>query len=500
MKTKHASAGLKLSKKRKRKDDDSVSSGSDSDEKSTTLEIEEDPYEKETAREKHIRLTRKALQEAKDALASDEDEEFLSNRLHEEILTQREKIMRHISDKVKIPEISKFRELTGHGKSPTCLCISDNGEHLYTAGKDATLIKWSLATLDKQIVRKGGNQKKPAKIGHTGPILAISVSSDERYVASGGADKLVIVWNAVDLSVFAKLSRHQSPVTAVSFRCNSHMLFTGDKSGRVCAWNMPLTDLIQDQGARTHIEVLGVVGLKGERCVTCTGYGGPGVTVWKVPEEICVQYAPKSGHEESMECIYAVMDDLFISGSVSNKLYVWNTSRGSPVQVLCNAHAALDSEDLDSWRTSHLLGARKPLVWITCITGLRGTDLIATGASTGEVLFWKISQPSKVAALGQTLSKEQRLQMVDSSVTGTKLAPLPNSRIQFAGFVNSLVFSPDGKFLCVAVGQELRLGKWEAARRKSVKNSVHIVPLNLDIKLNSNPLLANRDLFDVQEE
>lgn len=67
-----------------------------------------------------------------------------------------------------------------------------------------------------------------------------------------------------------RLQRHFSPVTvslahhlpnrlkngycstsslqALSFRRQSHMMFSGDRSGRVCVWNMPLTEILQDQG------------------------------------------------------------------------------------------------------------------------------------------------------------------------------------------------------------------------------------------------------------
>ena len=46
------------------------------------------------------------------------------------------------------------------------------------------------------------------------------------------------------------------------------------------------------------------------------------------------------------------------------------------------------------------------------------------------------------------------------------------------GFVNALAFSPNGRLLIVAVGQEHRLGRWE--RITSTKNGVHVIPLPLD--------------------
>jgi ribosomal RNA-processing protein 9 len=48
--------------------------------------------------------------------------------------------------------------------------------------------------------------------------------------------------------------------------------------------------------------------------------------------------------------------------------------------------------------------------------------------------------------------------------------------IPMTGFVNSLDFSPDGRFLTVAVGQEHRLGRWW--KLTSARNQVVIILLN----------------------
>jgi ribosomal RNA-processing protein 9 len=51
------------------------------------------------------------------------------------------------------------------------------------------------------------------------------------------------------------------------------------------------------------------------------------------------------------------------------------------------------------------------------------------------------------------------------------------NRIPVTGFVNALSFSPDGRHLVAAVGQEHRLGRWW--RIKEAKNSIVVIPLML---------------------
>ena len=72
-----------------------------------------------------------------------------------------------------------------------------------------------------------------------------------------------------------------------------------------------------------------------------------------------------------------------------------------------------------------------------------------TGSRNGNISLWKCGESFR------------------------SLQPLFN--IKISGFINSLVFTPDGRFLIAAVGQEHRLGRWW--RIPEAKNSVVIIPL-----------------------
>ncbi|TPP56129.1 U3 small nucleolar RNA interacting protein 2 [Fasciola gigantica] len=94
----------------------------------------------------------------------------------------------------------------------------------------------------------------------------------------------------------------------------------------------------------------------------------------------------------AVECIYAVNDEVFVGGSSSNKLYVWHSSRGSPVFTVSSAHPVPRRLD-PSPEESHF---RHPIAnWVTAIAGLPGTDLIATGSTTGHVQLWRVVLPGQ---------------------------------------------------------------------------------------------------------
>ncbi|KER32559.1 hypothetical protein T265_01432 [Opisthorchis viverrini] len=533
-------------------DSDEIMSSEDESEHSVTDELE-------SAHEKHIRLTRKAIQKAREQIGSDEEElSAFSLRLREEALLEKGRLLVTLAHKatssmdetviVWDPEQMTVRtKLKRHRAAVTVnvtlTCCSRrivpdafvSGICLSRMSNDSSIsleIDWTLAfggwvlfnlTLYSQkkknvteeipsdsdeimssedesehsvtdelesahekhirLTRKA-IQKAREQIGSDEEELsAFSLRLREEallekgrllvtlaHKATSSMDETVIVWDPEQMTVRTKLKRHRAAVTSVSFRRNSHMLFTADCSGRVCVWNMPLTEVLQDQGARTNIEVLGLCGLSTERCVSCSGFGGPGVCVWKVAEEVCVQYTTKNPIETAIECVYAVTDDVFIGGSATNHLYIWHASRGSPVSSISPAHPEPKLLDPLPGQSEF----RRPIAnWVSAVTGLAGTDLIASGSSTGHIQFWRFVRPSDQVETNNNQERQQQR-------TQVKLERLTGCSLSLSGFVNSLAFSADRRFLAVALGQEHRLGKWEP--RRPVEAAVCLVPLNLPAK------------------
>ncbi|KAM3182832.1 hypothetical protein ACTXT7_011538 [Hymenolepis weldensis] len=456
----------------------------------------EDDDEIETPHEKRIRLAKLAVAKAKQAIDSDDEDPMatLTVRLQEEALQAKGKLFFSVTEKFKPVSSESIICLFGHKKTVTCLCISSD---------------WNIKDFSKLRVVRGGRRGSSSPY-HTGPVLTIGISDDSKYLATGSADHSIIIWNPETLEVLFRLQRHRSPVTALSFRRQSHMMFSGDKFGRVCVWNLPLTDILQDQGAATKIEVLSICGLSLERCVSASGFGGAGICLWKVEQEVCAQYTVKNPAEYSIECIYAVNDDLYVGGSATNAvkeilentermqpptailnsastLYLWHMSRGSPICKISPAHPPT-SNDLGS------VTARPALNWVTAVTGLFSTDLLATASSSGHVQLWRLHLESEKAfsfgfnsenvgdddeegSDGESKTKQTRLRVHHDSA---KLERIPKGEFQLGGFVNSLAFSNDGKWLVAGIGQEHRLGRWE--ERRKVKDAICVIPINIPFK------------------
>jgi ribosomal RNA-processing protein 9 len=79
---------------------------------------------------------------------------------------------------------------------------------VYTTSKDGAIVKWDLNTGHKVAMvtkirppSKGSSKKgkkkqtSPEVDGHTDEILALALSDDGRYLASGGKDRRIGVWD-----------------------------------------------------------------------------------------------------------------------------------------------------------------------------------------------------------------------------------------------------------------------------------------------------------------
>lgn len=76
--------------------------------------------------------------------------------------------------------------------------------------------------------------------GHDGWVNSVAYSADGRFLASGGADGIVRMWQTDTWFSVAVLEGHTRPVTQIAFSSNGRYLVTGGLDGLVRVWWLPL--------------------------------------------------------------------------------------------------------------------------------------------------------------------------------------------------------------------------------------------------------------------
>lgn len=314
------------------------------------------------------------------------------------------------------------------------MVVSNDSKYAFTGSKDGSIIKWELETGKKlfKIKKKlPKHAQDKTKHGHSDKIYSLALTSDFKYLASGGEDKNIIIWDAQTCSHVYTFYGHRGAVSGLTFRQNTHELYSCSFDRSIKLWSVDeLTYIETLYGHQDNI--LAIDSLNKERCITC-GARDRTLRLWKITEES--QLIFQGTNFDSIDCVALINDDHFISGSNDGSIALWHVSKKKPLFSLKKAHESSSN-------------------WICSVAALHNTDLLASGSNDGFIKIYACAE--------NFLSFEEKF------------------KIQINGFINDLKFTNDGKYLVAAVGQEHRLGRW--AKIDDVKNNLVLI----ELKQNSN--------------
>jgi ribosomal RNA-processing protein 9 len=494
---------------------------------------DEDPAAKRIRlAEQYLANTQKEILDDGGFDAADVDKENLrrrmGERLQEDTAESKGRIYRYIADELdwSKAEPAQFRADT---KGVTGVAVS--GRYVYTVTQDRALIKWempadegedasssrSTSRKPKKLLFTRGN--KDSKDHHQKAILCVAASQDGRFVATGGVDNKLIVWDPATLKPlriftgFLRDNGHRDSVLSLAFRRGTNQLFSASKDRTVKIWSLDELAYVETLFGHQD-EVVDVSALAQEVCVSVGGRDRTG-RFWKVVEESqlvfrgggaggtkfrgakgaernsAVELAPedKPYNEGSMDRVACIDDDTFITGSDNGALSLWNIHKKKAVFTYPLAHGlepprplAERSAEFDLTQT---LDAEGPMIndpqprWITALKAIPFSDVFVTGSWDGQVRAWRISSDKRrIEPLGPLSAVDDDLHaaLKDAGIPSAGLTDEAMQAIKrgagvsdspVRGVVNDLAIvdkdEQRGKgaiYVLAAVGKEHRLGRW----------------------------------------
>ena len=523
------------------RDNDSVSGSDISDDDVATealepegSEDEDDEFEDEDPAAKRIRLaeqylanTQKEVLEDGGFDAAEVDKENLRTRMGERLkdgtAESKGKLYRWIADGLDWQRATR-KVLRFHSILKSITGVAMQGNFVYGVSKDLHLVKWelpdtNLGTLKKRVSKKAkvvaktrGNGKAVHSQHHHKAILCVAVSPGGKFVATGAADKKLIIWDAENLKPLKVFTQHRDAVTALAFRRGTNQLFSASKDRTVKIWSLDELAYVETLFGHQD-EVVDVSALGQEKCVT-VGARDRTARLWKVVEEsqlvfrgggasgttkalesLRQAYGNDSGvdmpeekayTEGSIDRIAMIDDDTFVTASDNGSLSLWNIHKKKAVYILPLAHgldAALSldqaSAELDPDHTldERGRGGKQPR-WITALKAIPFSDVVLSASWDGYIRAWKISKDKRriepLGAVGVAAESVDYLLesegLSSESLSKDALKAMQNGvkeQTPIQGIVNDLSVvvkgdrAIDSVLVAAAVGKEHRLGRWK---------------------------------------
>lgn len=532
-----------LSRERQRKDDSISGSEAedelepettdDDDEEEEEEESEATSEEGETAAERRVRLAERYLDNIRQELdetgfdAEDLDKDLIAQRLKEDVDEAKGRQYRLIASTL---DFTNAAHCSFRADTETTTAVAICPPYVYTVSKDKTLIKWQLQnpSIPPQAngsspSRPGPRRRKPRQIayvrgvkarasatqqhGHTGAILSVAASPDGKYVATGGADKKLIIWSAADLRPLKTFTTHRDSVTGLSFPPSSSsqsgfgtQLFSASADRSVKTYNLAGEDSLAYVetlfGHQDHVVAVSAMAM--DQCVT-VGARDRTARLWRVVEEEQLKFLGDSSRNEqyqtgSLDCVAALPPQHFVTGSDSGAISLWSIHKKKALFTVQTAHGVDEPprlEEVTSESDPNVIDRlkkddhRRPIPRaITALASLPGTNVVLSGSWDGWVRVWKVSDDKRsLIALGVIGHDQHRGENSDRHLSGEtdSLGRGPTSAHStigpVRGVINSLaVFERrkekraefggkkegEGQGLCViaGTGKQMRLGNW----------------------------------------
>lgn len=211
-----------------------------------------------------------------------------------------------------------YRTIIGLAGKPNIAITSPDNRFLVSGGNDKVVTKWDLSTVPPKVNGTFG--------GFSGPVKAVALSPDGRYLATGSTGGGIRIWDIINASVIfdLKAPEKNKDINSVTFSPDGSILASGGADGKVVLWNTA-------NGLLTGIEsgqkgIYRVAFSPDGKFLACCGYGND-IIVWQMPgfrNKVVLK-----GHKDWVHAIdFAPDSKSLISGGRDRYIILWDAPSG----------------------------------------------------------------------------------------------------------------------------------------------------------------------------
>jgi WD40 repeat protein len=304
--------------------------------------------------------------------------------------------------------------------------------------------------------------------GHTSSIQALALSSDGHWMASGGYDKTVIVWNAATGEEQWRLTGHSDPIIALAFSPDGGRLASASTRGRVKIWDV-LTG-VSSHSANMHSAVRVIAfSSDGQLWAASVDAVKEGATA-----KIEIHNATSGNVIRTVSTPWGFVTALTItpegllvaSGGIGEddedqgSVQIWNVASGEIVKTYPVIANAFSRNGRFMARIDYLKDPKR--IVVSDVT--TGQQKQAFAASNPGAVFFDAS--GQEVAVTDPMKSELRIWSV---TTGAEIKTIPADQSIGALGLNAAAFSGDGKTVAAAPYPGNSIKMWDLATGRELR-------------------------------
>lgn len=205
-----------------------------------------------------------------------------------------------------------------HTGSIRAAAYSPDGRFIASGGDDSIVKLWDLSTRDERYVFRG----------HTGAVRCVAISPDGKWIASGGDDHVIRLWNAETGEPAGILKGHTSIVRAVAFQPGSGPLVLASAGDDATARLWDVASQTEKALLARHTSAVSALAFSPNGETLATGSNDTTIKLWNVPTKIDHEIATLEGHEAAVAALEFTRDGkTLVTRSSLSQSIVWDIDK-----------------------------------------------------------------------------------------------------------------------------------------------------------------------------
>ena len=202
----------------------------------------------------------------------------------------------------------------------------------------------------------------------------MAVSSDNKLLATGDMDRLIIIWDTLTMTRTHTFKGHRDAVSGLVFRRGTHTLYSSSHDRSVKIWECDEKAYVETLYGHQDA-ICGIDAGARERCVTVGGRDGS-ARVWKIVEESQLVY---NGPQSSLDCVKLLNEEHWVTVGEDGHIAVWGL--GKLVTTFISYSCLFACKVQRSYGTD---ASNDDPHLVSALTTLHNTDTVITGSRAGS--------------------------------------------------------------------------------------------------------------------